>query len=55
MVGIALLFAAIGVAFFPLVIMLLYLVVLRSGAQSVTADRDTRYSNNSDKYKGVRQ
>ena len=34
---------------------LLYLAVLRSGAQSVTVYRDIRYSNVSDKYKGVRQ
>ena len=34
-------------------IILSYLAVLRSGAQSVTADRDTRRSNNSGKYKGV--
>ena len=40
----------------PSVMMLSYLVVLGSGAQSVTADRDTRRSkNSSDKYKGVGQ
>ena len=36
-------------------ILLLNLVVLGSGAQSVTVDRDTRRSNSSNKYKGVRQ
>ena len=41
---------------FPLlVIILLYLVVLQSGAQSVIADRDTRRSDGSDKYKEVGQ
>ena len=42
-----------GVGFFSLV--MLYLVILRSGAQSVIADRDTRRSDGSDKYKGVGQ
>ena len=36
-------------------IILLYPAILRSGAQSVTADRNTYYSDDSDKYKGVRQ
>ena len=35
------------------VIMLLYLAALSTGAQSITADRDTQYSNNLDKYKKV--
>ena len=34
-------------------ILLLYLVALGTGAQSITADRDTRCSNSSNKYKGV--
>ena len=38
-----------------LAIMLLYLAILYSGAQSVTAERNTRRSDGSDKYKGVRQ
>ena len=36
-------------------ILLLNLVVLGSGTQNITANRDTRRSNNSNKYKGVRQ
>ena len=31
------------------------LVILGTGTQSVTADRDTRHSNYLNKYKGVRQ
>ena len=42
-----------GIGFSSLVIILSYLVILRNDAQSVTADRDTRRSNGSDKYKGV--
>ena len=38
---------------FLLIIIILYLTTLRSGAQSITADRDTRRSNNMDKRKGV--
>ena len=41
-----------GVGFFSLAIALLYLAILRSGAQSITADRNTWCSNSSDKYKG---
>ena len=41
--------------FFLLVIVLLYLVILSTGAQSVTADKNARRSNASDKYKRVRQ
>ena len=37
-----------------LVIMLLYPVALGTGAQSVTADRDTRRSDGSNERKGVR-
>ena len=37
------------------VIVLLYLVALGTGAQSVTTDRDARRSDGSNKYKGVRQ
>ena len=44
-----------GAGFFSSAIMLSYLVVLRKGAQSVTADRDTRHSDGSGTYKGVRQ
>ena len=44
-----------GVGFSSLVIILSYLAILCSGAQSVTADRNTRYSDSSNKYKGVRQ
>ena len=36
-----------------LAITLLYLTVLGTGTQSVTADRNTRRSNCSNKYKGV--
>ena len=36
-------------------IILLYLVILGTGAQSVTANRNTRYSNSLDEYKGVQQ
>ena len=50
-----LLFIVAGIGFFSSVILLLYLVILCSGAQSVTADRDTRRSDGSNKYKGVRQ
>ena len=42
-----------GVGFPLSVILLLYPAILRSGAQSVTVDRDTHYSNVLDKYKGV--
>ena len=47
----SLIIAGIGVPL--LAIILLYPAILRSGAQSVTVDRDTRRSNNSNKYKGV--
>ena len=40
---------------FSSVIIILYLTTLRSGAQSITADRNTRRSNGTDKRKGVRQ
>ena len=43
-----------GMKFFSLAIILLYLAVLSSGAQSVIADRDTRCSNSLDEYKEVR-
>ena len=36
-------------------ILLLNLIVLGTGAQSVTANRDIRRSDNSNKYEGVRQ
>ena len=36
-------------------ILLLNLIILGTGTQNVTADRDTRRSNYSNKYKGVRQ
>ena len=39
---------------FSSVIILSYLIALGTGAQSVTADRDTRRSNGSNKYEGVR-
>ena len=35
------------------VIMLSYLTTLRSGAQNIAADRDTRRSDGTDKRKGV--
>ena len=44
-----------GVEFSSSAIILLYPAVLRSGAQSVTADRNTRRNNGSNQYKGVRQ
>ena len=46
----------IGIKFFSLLaIVLLYLVILKSGAQSIIADRDTQHSNSLDEYKGVWQ
>ena len=36
-------------------ILLSYQVVLGTGAQSITAGRDIRYSNNLDKHEAVRQ
>ena len=36
-------------------IILLYPVILGSGTQNITANRDTRYSDGPNKYKGVRQ
>ena len=36
-------------------IILSYLTILGTGTQSVTADRDTRCSDSSNEYKGVRQ
>ena len=36
-------------------ILLLNLVVLGTGAQSITANRNTRHSNSLNKYKGVQQ
>ena len=51
--GTLLLFIIAGVGFSFLAIMLSYLAVLCSGAQSVTTDQDTRYSNSSNKYKKV--
>ena len=48
-----LLFITMSVGFSFLIIILLYLAVLRSGAQSIIADRDTRHSNSLDEYKGV--
>ena len=41
--------AAVKILF--LAIILIYLAVLRSGAQSIIINRDTRYNNGSDKYK----
>ena len=38
-----------------LAIILLYLAILRSGAQSVIMNRNARRSDDSDKYKGVGQ
>ena len=49
--GVSVLFGAV----FLSAIMLLYLATLRSGAQSVTVDRDTQRSDSTDKCKGVRQ
>ena len=43
----------IGIGFSLLAIVLSYLVILRNGAQSITADRDTWRSNSSDEYKKV--
>ena len=43
----------VGLGFFLLAIILLYLAVLQRGAQSVIADRNTCYSNSLDEYKGV--
>ena len=45
MVGTLLLFIIVGIGFSSSAIMLLYPAVLSSGAQSITADRDTRRSN----------
>ena len=39
----------------PLVIILLYPIILGTGAQSVTADRNTRHSDCLDEYKEVGQ
>ena len=39
----------------PLAITLLYLIIFGTGAQSITADRNTRRSNYSNEYKEVRQ
>ena len=39
----------------PLVITLLYQVVLSTGTQSITVNRNTRRSNGSDKDKAVQQ
>ena len=49
-------FTIIGMGFSPLLaITLLYLAILGTGAQSVTANRDTWRSDGSDEYKGVQQ
>ena len=42
-----------GIGFSSLAITLLYLAVLGTGVQIITADRNTRYSDSSDEYKGV--
>ena len=55
MVGTSLLLIVTGVGFSSLAMLLLYPAILCSGAQSVTADRDVRRSDGSDKYEGVRQ
>ena len=49
-----LLFTIINIGFSTLlIIILLYLVVLGTGTQSITADRGVRRNNTSNKYKGV--
>ena len=53
--GIPLLPTTAGVGFFFLIIMLSYPVILEVGAQSITADRNTRRSIHSNKYKRVKQ
>ena len=53
-IRVTLLIFIIKVSLLPLAIMLLYLAVLSTGAQSVTADRNIRYSDGLDEYKGVR-
>ena len=45
----------LGLGFSFLFIILLHPAILPSGAQSVIANRNTRYSNGSDEYKGVQQ
>ena len=40
--------AIAGIGFSSLAMLLLYLAILRRGAQSVTADRSTRRSDDSD-------
>ena len=51
----SLLFSALPPWFFEPIMLLSNLVVLGTGAQSVTADKDTRRSDNLNKYEGVRQ
>ena len=46
------LFIITGVGFSLSAILLLYLAVLGTGAQSITANRDTRRSDGSNEYKG---
>ena len=36
-------------------IMLLYLIILSTGAQSITVDRDARRSDGPDEYEGIKQ
>ena len=55
MVGTLLLSASASVRFSSLAMVLLYLAVLCSGAQSIIVDRDTRRSNSSNQYKEVEQ
>ena len=52
--GTPLLLTLVGVRSPSSAIILLYLSVLWRGAQSVTADRDTYCSDDSDKYRGVK-
>ena len=54
-IGVTLLFSSLVTRPPQLDMLLSNLTVRGSGAQSVTADRDIRRSNGSNKYKGVRQ
>ena len=55
MVGTPLLLIIAGVVIPSSAIVLLCPAIFWDGAQSVTADRDARRSDGSDKYKGVRE
>ena len=54
-IGPTLLASVAEVGFPPLTILILNLAVLSSGAQNIIINRNTRRSNGSQKYKGVRQ